>query len=54
MICVIESEQVKEEKIWFVFFENVFRCRCPDFILPSLGAGLERSQLLRRNSSGRN
>ena len=54
MIRVVQSEEMKEEKVWFVSFQNVFRRCSPDFILPSLSTGFEGPQLLRRNDARRN
>ena len=43
VVRVIQGEEMKEQKVRFVFFQNLFRGGGPDFVLPSLTAVLKRS-----------
>ena len=42
MVRIIQGEEMEEQKVRFVLFQNLFRGGCPDFVLPGLAAVLER------------
>src|SRR5258708_40345087 len=42
MVRIIQGQQMEEQKVRLVFFQNLFRGGCPDFVLPGLAAVLKR------------
>src|SRR6266404_2119277 len=43
MVRIIQGEEMEEQKVRLVFFQNLLRGGCPDFVLPALAAVLNRA-----------